>query len=186
MIQLAGYRKYVKKKICWKIGFQGTKTFPAGLMCEYTALVTLNFFFLYILLCKKLLQLIMWFFSVDYSCSGKYWEAEITDLPLFIFFILNPRCSGVVLDFVVDLGVKEQLHHNSLTDGGRSRRQLWWNCPLRCWTRGIKPTLESSWCCNSMRRDGAGPLVCVLTLSSSLSHPHHEQSKKKLRELSII
>lgn len=29
-----------------------------------------------------------------------------------------------------------------------------------------------------MRRDEAGPLVCVLALNSYLSRPHHEQSKK--------
>lgn len=93
---------------------------------------------------------------------------------IFPFFFLSSQS-----DDFVDLAVKEQLHHSSLTGGGRSQRQLWWNCPLRCWTRGTKPTLGSSWCCSRMRRGGAGPLVCVLTSNSSLSHPHHEQSKKK-------
>lgn len=37
----------VLRRICWKIGFQGTKTFPAGVMCEYTVLLTLNFFPIY-------------------------------------------------------------------------------------------------------------------------------------------
>lgn len=41
--------KYVERKICWKIGFQGTKRFPVRLIYEYTALLTLPWWFFFLL-----------------------------------------------------------------------------------------------------------------------------------------
>jgi len=96
-----------------------------------------------------------------------------------------PVCD-ISYTFVVEVWVKKQFQHCQLTDWVISQRRLWWNCLLIHWTRGIKPTRESFWCCNKMRKDEAGPLVCVLTLSSYLSHLRHEQSKKMQRVIHYL